>query len=66
MEALLVKENSSNEEYHDLRTSLCYYLSIILVLVAFILSMFSLGFCSAVVFRIRCHAKTTIQNKLYT
>lgn len=56
MEALLVKENSSNEEYHDLRTSLCYYLSIILVLVAFILSMLSLGFCSAVVFRILSHA----------
>lgn len=55
MEALLVKENSSNEGYRDLRTSLCYYLSIILVLVAFILSMFSLGFCSAVVFRILCH-----------
>ena len=48
MDALLQSESSSYDEKSDLRSSLCYYLSIILVLLAFILSMFSLGFCSAV------------------
>ena len=35
-------------EKNDLRTSLCYYISLILVLLAFILSCVSLGFCSTV------------------
>lgn len=48
MDALLQKDAESYNEKQDLRSSLCYYISIILVLLAFILSMFSLGFCSAV------------------
>ena len=39
-------------EKNDLRTSLCYYLSLILVLLAFILSCVSLGFCSTVPVRL--------------
>ena len=45
----LLGESKQTESRNDLRTSLCYYLSIILVLVAFILSCFSLGFCSSVI-----------------
>ena len=44
----LLGENKQSEQSNDHRTSLCYYLSIILVLVAFILSCVSLGFCSSV------------------
>ena len=47
MESLLNAEQKDNYR-NDLRESLCYYLSIILVLVAFIASSISLGFCNAV------------------
>ena len=47
MESLLNAEQKDNHR-NDLRESLCYYLSIILVLVAFIASSISLGFCNAV------------------
>lgn len=50
----LLGESKQSESRNDLRTSLCYYLSIILVLLAFILSCFSLGFCSSVMFS-HCH-----------
>ena len=36
------------DESKDLRSSLCYYFSIILVLTAFIFSSLSLGLCSTV------------------
>lgn len=49
MESLLNAEQKDNHR-NDLRESLCYYLSIILVLVAFIASSISLGFCNAVLF----------------
>ena len=48
MDSLLYTDMDHKKRSYDLRTSLCYYISIILVLVAFICSMFSLGFCSAV------------------
>lgn len=36
------------DESKDLRSSLCYYLSIIMVLITFICSSVSLGLCSSV------------------
>lgn len=47
MDALLASE-TQNQKKSDLRESLCYYLSIIFVLLALIASSVSLGLCSAV------------------
>lgn len=47
MESLLNEQTKKNH-FSDLRESLCYYLSIIAVLIAFIASCISLGFCNAV------------------
>ena len=47
MDALLASEPQTKKN-GDLRESLCYYLSIIFVLLAFIFSSVSLGLCSAV------------------
>ena len=55
MDSLLYTDLEHKKRSHDLRTSLCYYISIIIVLAAFICSMFSLGFCSAV-------SKRTVSN----
>lgn len=51
METLLGGKVETYQKKSDLRSSLCYYISIILVLLAFIFSCISLGFCSAVSFR---------------
>lgn len=48
MESLLRNEGTSSDTNKDLRSSLCYYLSIIMILLCFIMSMISLGFCSYV------------------
>ena len=50
METLLGGKVETYTKKNDLRSSLCYYISIILVLLAFIFSCISLGFCSAVCF----------------
>ena len=47
MDALLASETQTKKN-GDLRESLCYYLSIVFVLLAFIFSSVSLGLCSAV------------------
>lgn len=53
MDALLASETQTKKN-GDLRESLCYYLSIIFVLLAFIFSSVSLGLCSAVRFLVIC------------
>lgn len=48
MESLLASEKREYQQSDDLRSSLCYYLSGILVLSTFIMSCVSLGLCSSV------------------
>ena len=48
MESLLANEKRNQQQNDDLRSSLCYYISGILVLSAFIMSCVSLGLCSSV------------------
>ena len=52
MESLLASEKTQQQRQgndSDLRSSLCYYLSIILLLCTFIMSCVSMGLCSSVV-----------------
>ena len=48
MESLLKDDKRTYQSNEDLRSSLCYYLSAIMVLGAFIMSCVSLGLCSSV------------------
>ena len=48
MESLLADDKRNQQQSQDLRSSLCYYLSGIFVLSAFIMSCVSLGLCSSV------------------
>ena len=51
MESLLASEKTQQQRQgndNDLRSSLCYYLSIILLLCTFIMSCVSMGLCSSV------------------
>ena len=51
MESLLASEKTQQQRRgneNDLRSSLCYYLSIILLLCSFIMSCVSMGLCSSV------------------
>ena len=51
MESLLASEKTQQQRRgndNDLRSSLCYYLSIILLLCTFIMSCVSMGLCSSV------------------
>lgn len=48
MESLLSEDKRSYKNDSDLRSSLCYYLSAIMVLATFIMSCVSMGLCSSV------------------
>lgn len=50
MDSLISEKRASRgyDDNSDLRDSLCYYLSIIMVLISFIASSVSLGLCSSV------------------